>query len=259
MTLAFIPGGRTISVHEPGSVLHECGALEVARGDIHLWAFSLDLDAGAIGHCWKVLSSRERTCAYRFVYEKDRNRFVLAHGLVRHMLARYLDTSAESISFDAGPAGKPKLKGHSHRISFNLSHSSARAVVAVSDGRDVGVDVEQERRDVDVLAISRTSFFRSEFEAICSAPPAQRYSVFFRYWVAKEAVLKGEGFGLGVPLDQFEVLFTGDNDSALVRSFDKARLRADWTVRMLSLGQGWPVAVSALGQEWRLSIAGAQG
>jgi hypothetical protein len=34
-------------------------------------------------------------------------------------------------------------------------------------------------------------------------------------------------------------------------------MRADWTIRMLSLGSGWPAAVAARARAWRLRARGA--
>jgi 4'-phosphopantetheinyl transferase len=258
VALSIASGGGSIPLLAPESLLRFHSGLEVEGGEVHLWALSLDSGADTIKRCTSFLSSEERARATRFVYHEHRNEFILSHGMLRHLLGRYLGTAPEAISFDAGLGGKPVLSGHSHGLSFNLSHSRGRAVLAVSDGRDVGIDVELERPDVDMLSIASSYFCRSELDAIRSVALAQRCSEFFRYWVAKEAVLKGEGLGLGFPLDRLEVRFAVDRQSAQVVSFDTARLREDWTIRMLSLGRRWPVAVSALGQNWRASILGSQ-
>ncbi len=64
-------------------------------------------------------------------------------------------------------------------------------------------------------------------------------------------MLKGEGIGLGFPLDSFAVRFNLDNEcEASVRSDDPARLGSDWIVRMLPSVYGWPAAVAARGTDW---------
>lgn len=258
MALAVNASGDRIPLLAPECLLRIHSGLEVAEGEVHLWALSLDNGVHAIEGCARLLSGEEHARAARFVYQEHRNELILSHGMLRHILGRYLRTAPDAISFDVGPGGKPVLAGYSHGLSFNLSHSRGRAVIAVSDGREVGIDVEEERPDVDMLSIASAYFCRSELAAIRSAPPVQQRSEVFRFWVAKEAVLKGEGLGLGFPLDRLEIRFGADRQSARVRSLDRVRLRDDWTIRMLSLGHGWPVAVSALGQQWQARIAVAQ-
>ena len=88
--------------------------------------------------------------------------------------------------------------------------------------------------------------------AIRAEEPALQRKQFFRYWVAKEAVLKGEGHGLGFPLDRFEIVLGHDAELATVASLEPQRLRQDWTVRLLNLQPGWPAAVALRGRDWEL-------
>jgi len=120
----------------------------------------------------------------------------------------------------------------------------------VSDGRAIGVDFEACNPDVDPLAIAHNYFFGAEYDAIAKAPAEWRNDTFLRYWVAKEAVLKGEGIGLGFPLDKFRVDFTPDATTATVASFDTERLASDWRVQMVPCDDGWFGAVAARGMHW---------
>jgi len=237
----------------PRLVLGRRTAMHVAPGEVHVWAMTLDSDPDAIARCASCLSPEEAARAGRFATDRLRERHVLAHGFVRHVLARYRGVAPREIAFGARPEGKPFLADGG--VSFNLSHSHSRALLAVGDGRELGADVEQERPDVDAEAIAGSYFYRSEIEAILAAQGQARRAAFFRYWVAKEAVLKGEGIGLGFPLDRFEVIFEG-RDTARIASHDAARMGPDWSVRMLSLGPGWPAAVAARGTAWRVLAPG---
>ena len=77
----------------------------------------------------------------------------------------------------------------------------------------------------------------------------RRAAMFFRYWVAKEAVLKAQGIGLQA-LSQCEILLGADGDSAAVRVPPGSLLHGLWRVRFLSCGEGWEAAVSAEGVDW---------
>jgi hypothetical protein len=52
-------------------------------------------------------------------------------------------------------------------------------------------------------------------------------------------------------------VFAPEGASASIVSLDAARMRGDWTIRMLSLGDGWPAAIAARGVDWRLRACGA--
>ena len=249
-------GLSAVPVLEPGAILARAGTPPVAGDEVHAWAFSLDGDADTLARCAALLSADESARAARFVFPQLRDRFTVAHAVMRSLLARYAGLDPSAIAFVESREGKPALAGV-RGVSFNLSHSHDRALLAVGDGRDVGADVEQARAEVDILGISGAYFHRSELEAIRSgaSPDAQRER-FFRYWVAKEAVLKAEGCGLGFPLDKFEVAFDAAGEGAAIDSFDTQRMRADWTVRMLTLGHGWPGAVAGRGTGWRLRACG---
>ncbi|MFN0301308.1 MAG: 4'-phosphopantetheinyl transferase family protein [Burkholderiales bacterium] len=125
---------------------------------------------------------------------------------------------------------------------------------------EVGIDLEFARSDFDGLDIAKRYFFGSELADIRSGPPDERRKAFFRYWVAKEAVLKGQGVGLGFPLDQFLVSFTdAQQQEATVRSMDARRLGEDWFVRMLPSDPAWPAAVTARGTAWSVQLRHPEG
>jgi 4'-phosphopantetheinyl transferase len=163
----------------------------------------------------------------------------------------------ESLQFVAGAAGKPVLQTAAAEppLRFNLTHSDDRALLAVSRNLELGVDLERVRSNIEALSISRHYFFGSERAAIEAAPSSERDTVFFRYWVAKEAVLKAQGIGLGFPLDRFRIDFLPPPaDTARIESFDPVNLQPDWTVRMLPCESGWLGAVAAPGADWVIRL-----
>ncbi|MBK7250089.1 MAG: 4'-phosphopantetheinyl transferase superfamily protein [Gammaproteobacteria bacterium] len=224
---------------------------------VHVWQLSLAGSPAAIEAAATVLSREEREQAARFVFERDRTAYVLAHGLLREVLSRYAGRAAGELEFHRSPAGKPALVSasaddRSPGLSFNLSHSGGRALLAVSDGREIGVDIEKVRHDLPALEIAVRYFFRSEYAAIAEAPPHGRHEVFFRYWTAKEAVLKGPGLGLGFPLEDFEIRFETGLVCATVASMNESRLAGDWFVRAIPQEPGWAAAIAARGSAWTL-------
>jgi 4'-phosphopantetheinyl transferase len=228
---------------------------------VHVWAFVLDGPPALISRCRGLLSPEEQHRADRFVFERDRIRHTIAHGVLRHLLSRYClsdsatagDVTAGSLRFNTTSAGKPSLQFPAIPLQFNLTHSEDRALLAVSAGLELGVDLEQVRSNIEALDISRHYFFGSERDDIASATMEKRADTFFRYWVAKEAVLKAQGVGLGFPLDRFRVAFT-DSNSATVETLDPSRLAPGWHVRLLPCEPGWLGAVAAQGVDWDIEL-----
>ncbi len=202
---------------------------------------------------WEVLldpSERER--GRRFHQTRHQREFVVAHGVTRHVLSRYVDVAPAALQFVRNASGKPALTGIDMPIDFNLTHSGGRAVLAVAT-QPLGVDLEARREDRSVMEIAERFFYGDELACIRSRPIDEQNTMFFRFWVAKEAVLKAEGIGLGYPLDRFAVKFSSDNpDRASVRSADPSRLRETWHIRMLGDDPAWPMAITAQGQEWQV-------
>lgn len=148
------------------------------------------------------LSDGERAKAARFVFERDRQRYVAAHVVLRHLLAAKCTIAPGALQFSEGPYGKPALTGV-HRCSFNLSHSEDSAVVLVAPSGELGVDVEVLRPMRDALALAERNFSRSENAQLRSVPEAARDHAFLTGWTRKEACLKAIGSGLSIAPDTF--------------------------------------------------------
>jgi 4'-phosphopantetheinyl transferase len=248
---------RVLSTVDPALFCGPTDALRIPPKSVHVWSFFLETSSACLERCACMLSRAERARADRFVHAGSRNDFIVAHGVLRVLLARYMQLPPSTLAFSQGAHGKPALASASDNgsvISFNMTHSHGRALIAVSDGREVGIDLEQVNPDVRALAIARRYFCNSELAAIEAAAPAVQAQRFFRYWVAKEAVLKGQGIGLRFPIDKFEIQFDARCRDARVRTLDDSRLADDWRIRMLPVQGDWTGAVAARGDKWDLVL-----
>ena len=61
---------------------------------VHVWFCELPHGADVQESFAALLSDEERTRAARFAFERDRQRFVLSHGVLRQLLARYTHIKA---------------------------------------------------------------------------------------------------------------------------------------------------------------------
>lgn len=204
--------------------------IQISEGEVHLWRANLGSPA-ALEECRSVLSADELIRAARFHFDEDAKRFVATRGAVRMILSRYLGVDASSLIFDTGPHGKPFILHPFMDIRFNVSHSRDIAIVAVSRGREVGVDVEFVQPEIHFEPIAEHYFEPQENWDLRTAPVEQRASKFFDLWTQKEARLKAEGVGL----------------------VGEEKRRNSWGVRNLCPAEGYSGAIASEGEDWKLA------
>jgi phosphopantetheinyl transferase len=141
-----------------------CEAINCNRviDGVHIWRAALD-EAGWPEMSGLPLDERER--AERIIRPQAARRWAASRWALRRVLESYLEEPAGRIELQVGEQGKPHLCDGGG-IEFNLSHSNGLALVAVTEGREVGVDVEL----VD--------------------PRRERPAVFYAAWTRHEASLK---------------------------------------------------------------------
>jgi 4'-phosphopantetheinyl transferase len=230
-------------------VLVHTSELRVARGDVHVWPLLLEDTAELRERCAALLDAEELQRAGRFHFEKHRHAFVFGRGQLRWLLARYCGVNPTSLRFVSGSAGKPGLapdQSIAAPVSFNFTHSGGRALLAVSHGGDIGVDLECHDRKTDVLSLASNYFTASERAVIFAAEDPRR--AFFDFWTSKEAVLKAHGMGLGIALDAFSVPAPVAEQVGQVESLDPSQIDSGWFVRPLSCEAGWSAAVASRAQ-----------
>jgi 4'-phosphopantetheinyl transferase len=148
------------------------------------------------------LSEVEWQRAHRFVFERDRHRFIAAHTALRHILGEHLQKAPAALAFAEGPHGKPSVINQEKTCHFNLSHSADVAWVGISNELELGVDVEAPRSVSDALALAKRHYTPAE-QAVVQASPDQNHA-FFICWTRKEACLKAIGSGFSVAPESFE-------------------------------------------------------
>ena len=128
-------------------------------------------------------------------------RHELARSAQREVIGGYLGLAPATVALTRQASGKPVLADGA--LQFNLSHSGAVALVAVSRELPVGVDVQEPHP-----APTRSWFAKR----ICSPREYERVGALadpealMRLWVRKEAVIKARGEGSYVSVDGVDVL-----------------------------------------------------
>lgn len=229
--------------------------LAVAEGEVHVWAAPLDPPAEAVRRHAGLLAPDERARAERFHFERDRRRFSVARGVLRHLLGRYLAADPRRVAFRYESHGKPALADGTAGggLRFNVSHSGEVALYAFARGRELGVDVEEVRPMEDGLDIAERFFSQAEVAAFRALPADVRDEAFFNCWTRKEAYIKAVGEGLSFPLHVFDVSLAPGEPARLIASRDP-RQAERWSLRALpDPAPGYRAAIVVEGGGWELA------
>lgn len=216
-------------------------SLSLQPREVHVWRLQLDQPSEPF---LELLQPDEVSRANRFHFERDRKRFVIARGFLRLLLGRYLEADPARLMFSYGAYGKPSVEGE-QRLRFNMSHSHQMALFAVTEGCEIGVDVERIRADFTSDDIARRYFSPFEVESLCGLPATDRVAGFFRCWTRKEAYIKATGRGLSQALDGFDVTLGPNESATLLRNEDGTHER--WSLADVEVGAGYAGAVAVEG------------
>jgi len=229
--------------------------LALRSDEVHVWRAALEPRSAPLESLWQTLTPDECARADRFHFAHDRERFIVARGLLRAILGRYLREEPTRLRFEYSRYGKPALAREwtGTGLRFNLSHSGGLALYAITRGREVGIDLERHRADLADEAIAERFFSRQEVATLRALPPEQRGTAFFAIWTRKEAFLKANGQGLSLPLDQFDVSVTpGEPASVLSTRWDPQEA-SRWSLQELFPGPGYTAALAVEGHGWQLN------
>ncbi|PSB13714.1 4'-phosphopantetheinyl transferase [filamentous cyanobacterium CCP2] len=235
--------------------------LDLTNRLVHVWQSTLDLPTEYIENFARSLSSDESARAKRFRFEHLQRRFIASRGILRVILASYLDADPAQLQFAYGPQGKPTLAASNHtqfaqaqpNLSFNLSHSESLALYAVTLDRQVGIDLEYIPPSREVNELAKRFFSPQEYSTICALPPEQQKAAFLQIWTHKEAYLKATGEGL-MGLKQVEVNLPQGNKNIPPRlsilNDPQASLR--WKTVQLHPHPDYVAALAIEGGDWQL-------
>src|SRR5205823_2540060 len=157
----------------------------------------------------------------------DREYFIVGRGSLRLLLGEYLSLQPEAVPLWYTSFGKPGLSGEAagSSVKFNVSHSGGLMLAAVARHREVGVDVERVRPDVNWRELAGRYFAPAEVAALDAQSTAQQLRAFFACWTRKEAYVKAHGLGMSLPLDRFSVSVAPDGPAELLAAeHDPAQL-----------------------------------
>lgn len=81
----------------------------MGHDEVHVWRAALNIKDSHVQSLRQTLTADERARAERFHFLKDRDHFIVARGLLRAILGRYLDIDPSRLRFSYSAYGKPSL------------------------------------------------------------------------------------------------------------------------------------------------------
>ena len=228
--------------------------LALPDDETHVWRASLCLPPERVLELRQLLSDDELNRADRFRFEEDRNACIVARGVLRIILGRYLNVAPAQVRFAYNPYGKPFLPPETNpqKVQFNLSHSAGLALFAFTRQREIGVDLERIQHQFEFEEIAGRFFSPREAARLRSLPDEMKPEAFFNCWTRKEAYIKARGEGLSLPLDSFDVTLKPGKPARLVRTRDSPLEATQWRLQTLWPGGGFTGALAVKGNNWRL-------
>ena len=200
------------------------------RRDIDVWLAKPSEFCDAV---WPVfacgLDAIERARLDKFRLERDRRSFLLLHVLKRLALAEHLELRPSDLRFDRTETGRPFLvEPANSAVEFSLTRTPDLVACAVTDGREIGIDIESCDRlepDPDLLAPFVTA---DTLDVLSVEDHGERRRRFAVCWTVVEAFAKALGRGLSSENPKLSISLGFDGRARLAPS--SAVLGTDWEV-----------------------------
>jgi 4'-phosphopantetheinyl transferase len=175
---------------------------------LHLWCAYPDdlLDEEAEQACALLLSDDEKERWRGFKFDRHRREYLATHALARIALSQYRGIPPQAWRFQMNAYGKPSVAPECG-LHFNLSNALSLVVCLISEGAQVGVDVESRARSASIAEVGPRMFSTQEMAQFESLPEVEKPERAIRLWTLKEAYVKARGMGLALPLNEFSFLF----------------------------------------------------
>jgi phosphopantetheinyl transferase len=200
--------------------------------DIHIWLYRID-----------SLVAREVIKPYqkKFVslFQRAENAAVVGSDVQqmrnfsfimrRIILSDFTGMPVDELRFHSNLSGKPLLL--ESKVNFNISHSGPYWCMALTEGQEIGLDIEliQKRKYEEEIV---KSYFLENEQALYfqESDRDKRTILFFQLWTEKEAIAKMQGVGILEELSRKQTA----NETFQVARLDKKELAIAWAINRCS-------------------------
>ena len=169
----------------------------IKKGEVLILVFEIDSTQEKWSDYDTILSKNEKNKAHEFQHQDDKLSFTKCRSILRSTLSKWLNCNPNEINIIHRENGKPYLE-HSKVIEFNITHTKGLAAIAFSIDSEVGIDVENLNREINLDQVAKKVFTTSEQSLINANNQNDKKKTFFRLWTSKESYLKATGQGLRI-------------------------------------------------------------
>lgn len=207
--------------------------------EVAVWRVDLNVPDETFELVERYIDTDERARADRFIYERDRRRFITSHAALRMVLGHTLGVGPLDIRFREGPRRRPLLAAPDAQppLRFNLSHSDDGCLIGVARDARIGVDIERRDPAVDCQRIADRFFAEHEAAMVRNASDEDRAKLFFGLWTRKEAYLKATGLGLHGSLTALQCAAADDGSLRIAAVDGFSPASCNWTLLDLDEGE----------------------
>lgn len=183
-----------------------------------------------IERCYSYLDCQERLRSEAFRFASDRSKYIMAHGLLRSLLARYLRRTPNEVEFSHNNFGRPQLRMRlgDLPVRFSITHTMDLISCALTVGRDVGVDAEKIAPLDELSSFSKLVLSPEELAVFFATSLDERQSLVYRLWTLKEAYLKALGIGLSMDPSCISFLINPDHGITIMNAVGSTKSPNTW-------------------------------
>lgn len=223
--------------------------------DLHIWHIPCVVKALKEQSLAPLPSAEESAQAARFLHPVLHQRYVKTRWAMRDILGHYLDTASTDVQLRYANLGKPELipGGHSLDIRFNMTHSGDSALLAITLGSEVGIDMEKLGQKRRPLRLAKRYFTISTVNELMSVSDKEQQSALLKLWTQYEAYKKAQGVGLrgGEGLLPLRIELQENQLQSLPSDTDEP---SNWLVSQLYPKNGYVAAVVVEASDQELQI-----
>ena len=126
------------------------------------------------------------------------------------------------------------------------------ALIAISAGRRLGVDIEKVRADFNLMPVAEQFCSPREQTSLRAFPDHIRMLAFFACWTRKESFIKAIGDGLSFPLADFSVNTEPGADPMIEEIHGDMGAHRHWSMTSLNVGDDYCATLTVEGTLSRL-------
>ena len=177
----------------------------MTNDDPHAALWLVHLDELTMQQAAALTQEADHTRAAAYHRRCDRELALKGRAVFRVVAAQAIGCAVRSVQIPNIAHQRPMITNKPNAPWLSLSHSGAY-ILAATCPCPVGVDIEQNTRDIDIGSLAHSVFSSEETKQL--ATPIGP-TTFFGLWTRKEAYVKARGMGLAIAPNSFTLPESG--------------------------------------------------